>query len=71
LASGISNIKEWLKETIKQTSEGSFKREWRAVSLLLEREYWARVWIFQEIAYATKLRVVCGVWSRNMRMGLA
>lgn len=63
LASGMSDMKEWLKQSIKQTAEGSFKREWRAIFLMLGRNYWKRVWIVQEIACATKLRVLCGLWS--------
>ncbi|KAK7985799.1 hypothetical protein PG988_003421 [Apiospora saccharicola] len=34
---------------------------WRALANLLERPYWRRVWIVQEIVLAEKLRLQCGL----------
>jgi hypothetical protein len=62
-ASTNPDIEQWFKDTITKTGQGLYKNEWEAVFALLEREYWKRTWIIQELACAAKITLLCGVRS--------
>ena len=36
------------------------EQAWAAVALLLEREYWSRVWMIQEVALSRMIFILCG-----------
>ncbi|KXL51305.1 MAG: hypothetical protein FE78DRAFT_84111 [Acidomyces sp. 'richmondensis'] len=50
---------EWLKDypDLLDDEEGSL---WHACSKIWEREYWRRVWTFQETVLAEKIIILCG-----------
>ncbi len=62
-ANGNSNMSEWLKDTIARTTQGLYKKEWKAVLRILERGYWERAWIVRELASAAKINELCGLRS--------
>ncbi len=33
---------------------------WKRVSTFLEMDYWTRLWIIQEMIFASKLAIICG-----------
>lgn len=50
-------LQAWMFEVMKNPGR---VEHWRAAVNLFERDYWRRVWIFQEIFYAKSLIVRCG-----------
>lgn len=46
--------------TFPQVSEGQRVANWKALIALLERSWWARVWVRQEVAVAKEAVVHCG-----------
>ncbi|KAE8443190.1 hypothetical protein EG329_002289 [Mollisiaceae sp. DMI_Dod_QoI] len=53
------NMSLWFKETITNSLK-RHERRWYSVLLLFRHEYWKRVWIIQEIAFAAGLQILCG-----------
>ncbi|KAK7962961.1 heterokaryon incompatibility 6 OR allele [Apiospora aurea] len=49
-----------LSDYTPESCRRSQTRRWKALLNLLERPYWRRVWIVQEIVLAEKLRLQCG-----------
>ncbi|KAK8043337.1 HET-domain-containing protein [Apiospora rasikravindrae] len=49
-----------LSDSTPERCRRSQTRRWKALRSLLERPYWRRVWIVQEIVLAEKLRLQCG-----------
>jgi hypothetical protein len=62
-ASTNPDMEQWFKDTITNTGQGLYRKEWKAVFALLEREYWTRAWIIQELACAAKISLLCGMRS--------
>ena len=62
-ASTNPDMEHWFKETITNTEQELYRKEWKAVFALLEREYWKRTWIIQELACAAKISLLCGMRS--------
>ncbi|KAE9368201.1 HET-domain-containing protein [Stipitochalara longipes BDJ] len=38
----------------------TYQAQWKAIILLFRKPYWTRVWIIQEIGYASRLAIMCG-----------
>ncbi|KAL1641061.1 hypothetical protein SLS58_006333 [Diplodia intermedia] len=53
---------EEIRERITQEPENRLRR---ALVAIMEREYWTRVWVVQEIVKATKIELVCGESSTS------
>ncbi len=62
-ASTNPDMEQWFKDTITNTGQGLYRKEWKAVFALLQREYWKRAWIIQELACAAKISLLCGMRS--------
>lgn len=67
---GLAEIYEWsvgpAKEFISHVvRDQSFKYHWIALGELLQREWWDRAWILQEITLARKALVVCGPYAAD------
>jgi hypothetical protein len=48
---------EWVAENIRN---GNHLAEWRAFNSMLERSWWVRVWMCQELALANNITFFCG-----------
>ncbi|KAE9377439.1 hypothetical protein N431DRAFT_434702 [Stipitochalara longipes BDJ] len=52
------NPERWLIEAT--VTNPAFLEEWISVVMLINRFYWIRIWIIQEVGLAKKLKVGCG-----------
>lgn len=59
-SSNRSEIENWFSKTLTNPAR---LRSWEALYDLIDRDYWKRVWIIQEIFSATTLVVRCGYRS--------
>lgn len=50
-------IEDWLPKTFKNSGR---TKSWKAMYDLATRDYWKRVWIIQEIFFASSIIVCCG-----------
>ncbi|KAH7124445.1 hypothetical protein EDB81DRAFT_765804 [Dactylonectria macrodidyma] len=65
---GLAEIYEWSVDPAKEfisyvVRDQSFKYHWIALGELLQREWWDRAWILQEITLARRALVVCGPYA--------
>jgi hypothetical protein len=49
-----------IRSVVELASNDNYKDAWEALTVLLRRPWWSRVWIIQEAVYGRKLMVVCG-----------
>ncbi|KAI9746070.1 MAG: hypothetical protein M1818_000751 [Claussenomyces sp. TS43310] len=49
--------REWLDNTV---GDQRYLAHWTALVYLLGRRYWSRIWIVQEIAVASNIKLLCG-----------
>jgi Heterokaryon incompatibility protein (HET) len=55
------NRGDWLENTLRQNSSYLGRGCWQALLLLMEREYWYRLWIIQEIVMGGLVTIIrCG-----------
>jgi hypothetical protein len=59
LASRQKNPRDWFVRSVIKRGL-TYQEQWKAVILLVRKQYWPRVWIIQEIGYASRLAVMCG-----------
>jgi hypothetical protein len=67
---GLTSFYDWDADISSQylshlVRHESFKGHWLALSEFLEREWWNRVWIIQEITLARKAVLLCGPYAAD------
>ncbi|OAL30276.1 hypothetical protein AYO20_08754 [Fonsecaea nubica] len=62
------DLVEWMKRTIGLETR---KPTWEAIQGLLNKSYWERIWIVQELVCASSIQVLCGHCSLQWQILLA
>jgi hypothetical protein len=67
---GLAELNEWPVDAAQErishiVRDEPFKYHWVALGELLQREWWNRVWIIQEIFFAKKALVMCGPYATD------
>ena len=58
-ASRQENPRDWFLKSVVERGL-TYQDQWKAIILLWRKPYWTRVWIIQEIGYASRLTITCG-----------
>ncbi|KAH7232829.1 heterokaryon incompatibility protein-domain-containing protein [Fusarium tricinctum] len=59
-------LREKLQEACRLAENNLRNPQWQVFTRLLRCEYWSRVWIIQELAMATRLKIIWGSQSLNL-----